>query len=100
MACTSYHLAGHSHRHREESALSRFWSEPRWRSLRKGLTMKVFTYGPRATQSRSFTGLSVLPCMLALFVIAALVMLVGGAAAAVTAVPLGTSDSFAVLAGA
>ena len=38
--------------------------------------------------------------LLALFVLGLLVTLVGGAAAAATSVPLGTADSFAVLAGA
>ena len=61
------------------------------------MTLSVFKCRPRARRFRSratwVTGLS------ALFVLGMMLALIGGAAAAVTAVPLGTTDSFAVLAG-
>src|SRR5450759_1350917 len=61
------------------------------------MTLSIFKRRPGARSFRSratwATGLS------ALFVIGILVGLVGGASAAATAVPLGTANSFAVLAG-
>src|SRR5579864_6920508 len=62
--------------------------------------MKLFTYTSDAVRSRSARTVSVWSSLLALFVLGVVLTLVAGAAAAPSTVPLGTSDSFAVLAGA
>ena len=69
------------------------WSEPRWPWLRKGPNMNLFAYGPGAMHLRSAKTFSAWSSMLALFAIGMLLTLVGGAAAAATAVPLGTAGA-------
>ena len=62
------------------------------------MMLSIFERRPGARRFRSrATGATAL---FALFVLGMMVTLVGGAAAAATSVPLGTADSFAVLAGA
>jgi Ice-binding-like len=61
------------------------------------MTLSIFKHRPGARRFRSRATWAT--ALFALFVLGMLVTLVGGAAAA-TAVPLGTADSFAVLAGA
>jgi type VI secretion system secreted protein VgrG len=58
------------------------------------MKVSILRRRPRAKRAASATAL------VALFLLGTLVTLLGGAQAAVTAVPLGTADSFAVLAGA
>jgi hypothetical protein len=66
--------------------------------LRKGSKMKLSKYVPGARRARY--GAASVATLVALFSAGLLVALVGGAQAASSAVPLGTADSFAVLAGA
>jgi hypothetical protein len=60
--------------------------------------MKLSTYLPSARRAR--VRVASVATLASLFAVGLLVALVGGAQAASTAVPLGTADSFAVLAGA
>ena len=60
--------------------------------------MKLSTYLPSARRAR--IRVASVATLASLFAVGLLVALVGGAQAAATAVPLGTADSFAVLAGA
>ena len=62
------------------------------------MTLSIFKRRPGARRFRSRAAWTT--ALLALFVLGTLLGLVGGAGAAATAVPLGTADSFAVLAGA
>ena len=62
------------------------------------MTLSIFKRRPGARRFRSRAAWAT--ALFALFVLGMLVTLVGGAQAAATAVPLGTADSFAVLAGA
>jgi hypothetical protein len=62
------------------------------------MTFSTLKNPPRARHSRSRAAWAT--AMLALFLLGVLLLFVSGASAAATSVPLGTADSFAVLAGA
>src|ERR1700693_6504910 len=62
------------------------------------MTLSIFKHRSGARHFRSRASWAT--ALVALFVLGMLLTLVSGAAAAATAVPLGTADSFAVLAGA
>ena len=62
--------------------------------------MKLSRYEPPATGSGAAAKPAIWACLLALSAVGILLMFVGGAAAAATPVPLATTSSFGVLAGA
>ena len=96
---SSSHLAGHSHGNAKSPPSARLvGAAPAL--AEEGTDMKLFRYGPRPTGSGSVGTPAVWSFSVALFLVGSLLTLVGGAAAAATPVPLGTTGSFVVLAGA